>query len=457
MNVCRVSVWQIWFSARARNLNTFLFDEGAVSFQLGAQGRYVFMNDQVESGLKTVFDEYLEQLEQVACAGAAAEQRVPSTADVPGGSAHSLPLGDRTAQPETKGAPLVTEETGLGETGRESSPWTANSTTLRSGSSTRQTNGTVEEAGAVLAELLQRLRAWTEQARFDSPGGSTSAHPPRMFAQQTETRWTEGAASSAEADEKAGTVVAGVKTTSSEPETLSMQLASVQRQAALVHKECAWVQRLCDELSEEVEQQRQRRLLAEERARQLSEQLEDLYEESMKQARSLRLQFEDALEHEREKARVLAEELDELRQQLAASSTPEESEDADPVRAVRGTRPNPPVHSSDARPTPDVFDKMCQTDRVSATETIVTATESIRDQGRQKRPEMDLPIAGDHRVATMAQPKPVDENALVDCQNPGHAQLYVELYEALKQRDLWMREARALAKSLRFFRQAFHY
>ncbi|BAM83300.1 hypothetical protein CYME_CMT342C [Cyanidioschyzon merolae strain 10D] len=44
-----------------------------------------------------------------------------------------------------------------------------------------------------------------------------------------------------------------------------------------------------------------------------------------------------------------------------------------------------------------------------------------------------------------------------DGQSLRQANLYVELYEALKQRDLWMREAQALARSLRFLRQAFHY
>jgi predicted RNA-binding protein YlxR (DUF448 family) len=237
-----------------------------------------------------------------------------------------------------------------------------------------------------------------------------------------------------------------------EAQTLTLQLESVQRQAALLQKECAWVQRLCDELSQEVEQQRQRRLLAEERSQQLAEQLEDLYEESVKQTRSLRLRFEDALEQERASARLLQAELDDLKQQLRISRVDDEDPAAvsSSLASKAEASTSVPVALMPAKRV--VSDKACQTEQMSAADVPESSRETIR-----KQLAVELPILDRYRVSELVAYKPENEQFTTACQHPGHAQLYVELYEALKQRDLWMREAQALAKSLRFFRQAFHY
>jgi hypothetical protein len=318
-------------------------------------------------------------------------------------------------------------------------------------------------------EVAQALRALVERLRLSG----TLSEPPDNGILKTRTASiaptqreqvspgdSAGAASSAPAyiaSNEAGTCPNDATTT--EQDALALQLAAVQHQATLLHRECAWVQRLCDDLSRELSEERQRRLVAEERARQLAEQLEELYDESVRQARSLRLQFEDALEQERETIRTLEAELADHRR--LAENVGDTGERLDHTRTQPSSRTSTGVDASSVaapeKTTVIVAEKLCQTEPVWKMDA-ACMTDEAQAELAGKAMVVDRPPLKEAYYRTLLSERSEAENpAQEDGQSLRQANLYVELYEALKQRDLWMREAQALARSLRFLRQAFHY
>lgn len=230
-----------------------------------------------------------------------------------------------------------------------------------------------------------------------------------------------------------------------EIEILRMQLDAAQRQVRVVRKECDQIQKLCDEVCQDTEKQRQLRRALESELHQVKEQMRQLYDESIDRARTLRADFEQELHTEREQSARLTHDLNICREQLKMMDQ-ERAEASSNTRSdqwVPSTRIEKQVQTSPVWKRHDEFRKP-DDDGVSDSHYCWDSNVMMRKDALEKM------IKGDRSRVPLSN----DDNV---CDHPEHQLLYVRLHHAMKQRDMWMQESQSLARSLSFLKKSFHY
>eukprot|EP00166_Cyanidium_caldarium_P002659 ctg_2606.g771 len=169
--------------------------------------------------------------------------------------------------------------------------------------------------------------------------------------------------------------------------------------------------------------------------RRVNGQLEDLCDESIARAKTLRHEFEQALAQEREASASLGKQLETERAetQRLREECQRLSQALAEMRERGGT--------------------MSTSERYEEPALRIRAEEPLLERRYETRA---TPVRA-QAIGTKRAEEPALSFSPTRCNNPKHRALFYRLHEVMKERDLWMQESRALARSLSFLKRSFHY